>query len=61
MAKPKKNGHYYNTYMDSELYDRLTKYNAETSIPKTAVVEKALRLYLDQVAPVKQNPRDVSL
>ena len=61
MAKPKKNGHYYNIYMDSELYDRLAKYNAETSIPKTAVMEKALRLYLDKVAPKKKDPRDVTL
>ncbi len=54
MPKQKKNGRYFNIYMNAELLDRLAEYNAETGVPKTTAIEKALRIYLDKVAPRNQ-------
>jgi len=48
MAKPKKDGKYVNIYMDRELAERLEAYSDETGIPKTFVIEKAVKAYLDQ-------------
>lgn len=49
MARQKKDGHFLNCYIRVDIFDRLAKYCDETSIPKTAVVEKALQEYLDKV------------
>lgn len=48
MAKPKKDGKYVNIYMERELAERLEAYSDETGIPKTFVIEKAVKGYLDQ-------------
>jgi predicted DNA-binding protein len=32
--------------LDSELADRLKKFSDESGMPKTTIIEKALRLYL---------------
>ena len=48
MAKPKKDGKYVNIYMDRERAERLEAYSDETGIPKTFVIEKAVKGYLDQ-------------
>lgn len=53
MARSKKQGRYFNCKLPDEILDRLTAYTEETRIPKTAIVEKALKEYLDKVAPVK--------
>lgn len=49
MARAKKEGHFLNCYIRKEIYDKLAQYSEETSIPKTAVVEKALEKYLNEV------------
>lgn len=48
MAKPKKDGKYVNIYMERELAERLESYSDETGIPKTFVIEKAVKAYLEK-------------
>ena len=48
MPTPKKAGTYFNMKMEQELYDRMTAYCSSTGVPKTTVVEKALKAYLDE-------------
>jgi hypothetical protein len=45
MARPKKNGQFLNCYIEKEIIEKLEDYSRETSVPKTAVVEKALMMY----------------
>lgn len=49
MARAKKDGQFLNCYIRKEIFDKLTQYSEDTSIPKTAVVEKALEKYLNEV------------
>lgn len=49
MARPKKDGERFCCYLRKDLVNMIDDYSAETSIPKTAVVEKALQRYLDLV------------
>ena len=49
MARPKKDGERFCCYLRKDLVNMIDDYSAETSIPKTAVVEKALQKYLDLV------------
>ena len=39
----------------ADLAARLDAYKAETGVPKTFVIEKAVKEYLDKVAPVENN------
>ena len=48
MPNPRKEGTFFNMKMSQDLYDRLAEYCEVTGIPKTTVVEKALRGYLDK-------------
>ena len=54
MAKPKKDGKYINIYMARELAERLETYSEETGVPKTFVIEKAVKGYLDQMDEKEQ-------
>ena len=45
MARAKKDGHFLNCYIEKELWDTIDKYSNETKIPKTAIVEIALKEY----------------
>lgn len=54
MGRQKKDGHFFNCYLQKELLERLTAYSAETGIPKTFIVEKALQKYLDSVAEIEK-------
>lgn len=47
MPKPKKDARPFSLRMASEIYDRMEKYCAETGVPKTAIIERALIMYLD--------------
>ena len=47
MAKPKKDGKYVNIFMIKELAERLEEFSHYTGISKTFIIEKAVRLYLD--------------
>lgn len=49
MARPKKNGHYLNVCILEEIYKNLENYSDDTGIPKTVVVEKALKKYLEEM------------
>ena len=49
MARTKKEGQFLNCYIRKEIFDKLTKYSNDTSIPKTAIVEKALEKYLNNI------------
>lgn len=53
MARPKKEGSYLNAKLPAEIIERVNAYSELTRIPKTAIVEMALKEYLDKVAPVK--------
>ena len=45
MARQKKDGHFLNCYIKQDLWDTIDQYSEETSLPKTAIVEKALEDY----------------
>ena len=49
MGRLKKDGQFFTCYLRKDILDNLTLYSDDTSIPKTAVVEKALDKYLDLV------------
>lgn len=49
MVRPKKDGERFCCYLRKDLVNMIDDYSAETSIPKTAVVEKTLQKYLDLV------------
>lgn len=46
MARPRKDGKRFSMILDSELANRLKKFSDESGMPKTTIIEKALRLYL---------------
>lgn len=48
MPRAKKDGRYVNIYMEKPLADTLERYSAETHIPKTAIIEMAVREYMEQ-------------
>lgn len=49
MPRLKKDGERSCCYLRKDLVDMIDEYSAETFIPKTAIVEKALQKYLDVV------------
>ena len=53
MAKAKKDGEYLHCYIKSDIMSTLNQYVEETGYSKTVVVEKALKLFLENV----QNPK----
>lgn len=53
MARAKKEGSYLNAKLPTETIERVRAYSEQTRIPKTAIVEIALKEYLDKVAPIK--------
>lgn len=46
MAREKKDGKMTNFYLEKEVVELLEKYSEETGIPKTTIVEKAIRNFL---------------
>ena len=54
MVRAKKDGQFLNCYIRRDIIEKLTIYSGETSIPKTAVVEKALQKYLNEVVDVEK-------
>ena len=58
MGRQKKDGQFFNCYLRKDILDRLIQYSDETSVPKTAVVEKALNRYLDEVMETKSESKD---
>ena len=62
MSKQKKEYRAFSIRMAADIYCRMEKYCEETSVPKTAVIERALCMYLDdyeatqeQLKQLKQN------
>lgn len=55
MAKPKKDGHYINCYLERNLYNRLCYYADEKGQTKTLAIERILKEYFDKHGI----PRDV--
>ena len=47
MAKQKKESHPFSIRMDVDIYDRMEKYCDETGASKTAVIERAINMYID--------------
>lgn len=47
MAKPKKDARPFSVRMAVDTYDRMDKYCEETGVPKTAVIERAISMYID--------------
>ena len=58
MARAKKDGQFLNCYIRKELFEKLTQYSVDTSLPKTAIVEKALLKYFDEVVDIEPNRKD---
>lgn len=48
MARPTKDGHSINVYMDSVLYDNLTVFSNMSGKTKTTIIEEALQSFLMQ-------------
>lgn len=48
MPKSKKDGKYLNIYMDRKLFNTVERYYEETGIPKTRIVEDAVREYMQK-------------
>ena len=57
MARAKKDGHFLNCYIEKELWDTIDKYSAETKMPKTAVVEIALKEYFAKNVDKQKNKK----
>ena len=57
MARAKKEGSYLNAKLPTEIIERVSAYSEATRIPKTAIVEMALKEYLDKVVPVKNTKK----
>ena len=57
MARPRKEGSYLNAKLPTEIIERVSEYSDRTRIPKTAIVEMALKEYLDKVAPAKEKEK----
>lgn len=55
MAKPKKDGHSFNCFLDRQLYNRLCYYAEEKGQTKTLAVERILKEYLDR----ENIPKDI--
>lgn len=53
MARPKKDGKVIHYYIRKNLVDRLSEYSEKSMIPKTTIIEIAIKEYLDKVDPVK--------
>ena len=49
MARPKKDGERFCCYLRKDLVNMIDDYSTETSIPKTAIVEKALIKYFEEI------------
>ena len=48
LARPKKDGKKMTVYMETSVLEAIDDYSAKTHIPKTAIVEEAVKLYLSQ-------------
>lgn len=57
MARPRKEGSYLNAKLPTEIIERVSAYSEKTRIPKTAIVEMALKEYLDKVDPVTEKEK----
>lgn len=51
--RARKESEHFSAKIEKTIFDRLADYSDTTGIPKTRVVEQALNMYLDRVAPVK--------
>ena len=54
MARAKKDGQFFNCYIEKELWEKLNAKSEETKIPKTAIVEIALRDYFKKLEKAKK-------
>lgn len=48
MPRAKKDGKYINIYMDRMILEAAEQYSKETHIPKTALIEVAVKEYLER-------------
>ena len=48
MPRQKKDGKYINIYMQRSLVEAVERYSETTMIPKTAILEKAVKEYLER-------------
>ncbi len=55
MARAKKDGHFLNCYIEKELWDTINIHSEETKIPKTAIVEIALKEYFKKYPSKQKN------
>lgn len=59
MPKNKKESHAFSIRMAKEIYERMEKYCEETSVPKTAVVERAICMYLDDYEETRKQLKEL--
>ena len=50
MARKKKDGHFLTCYLSQTLFDKLTEYSEKSMMPKTSVIETALKKYFDEIS-----------
>lgn len=54
MARQKKDGERFCCYLRKDLVNMIDEHSKETSIPKTAIVEKALLKYFELIKEIPQ-------
>lgn len=48
MPRTKKDGKYINIFMDKSILEQAEKYSEETGVPKTRIIEDAVKEYLEK-------------
>ena len=54
MSRQKKNGKFLNCYVKQEIMDQLDEFSKKSLIPKTSVVEEALKQYFNKYDTASQ-------
>lgn len=56
MARAKKDGTHWNTYVSTDLFDTVSRYSNKTGLPKTVILEQSLREYFEsRQEPITKN------
>ena len=58
VARPKKDGERFCCYLRKDIVAMIDDYSAETSIPKTAIVEKALMKYFEEIKKLQTDSQE---
>ena len=59
MARPKKNGTYFNVCIETPIYERLENFCKDAGHTKTVAVERALISYFDEYEEMKKKLKEL--